>query len=157
MLVLINLISKVCIKKYFDNSEIDWNAPLQPHQRVKMDERKQNNTVKRRETLAFLLKKVSASDQRPTSTAMGSILGIGIFVLLGTIVVLPDVPRLVHDVKNGQAWVRAFARPKTAKRNNKNNKRTSAKTKQKRHASRKYSKIAPVKEKPEEAANVNTV
>ena len=73
---------------------------------ARMDERKKELAVDKKETKKNKLKKMSAPDSRPAAVAMGSVLGIGIIVVVVAIIVLPDIPRLVHDVRYGPTMAR---------------------------------------------------
>ena len=79
---------------------------IPPAIQARMDERKKELAVDKKETSKNKLKKMSAPDSRPGAVAMGSVLGIGIICVVVAIIVLPDIPRLVHDVKYGPTMAR---------------------------------------------------
>ena len=82
-------------KNYFSKGE------LTKEQQHKLDVIKKTLTVDKKETKAAKRKKISAPDPRPTAKAVGATLGIGLLVLLFAMIVLPDIPVIINDIRFG--------------------------------------------------------
>ena len=88
---------------WFYNSLIYFILPgkLTKEQQLKLENIKQKLTVHKKNTKAAKMKKISAPDSRPTAKAVGAALGIGLLVLVLSIIVLPDIPIIIHDIREG--------------------------------------------------------
>ena len=80
---------------------------LTKEQQLKLDNIKQKLTVNKKKTKAAQMKKISAPDSRPTAKAVGAALGIGLLVLVLSIIVLPDIPVIIRDIREGPRRVHA--------------------------------------------------
>ena len=74
---------------------------LTKEQQRRLDDIKNKLTVDKKETKAAKMKKISAPDTRPTAKAVGGALGIGLLVLVFALIVLPDIPVIIHDIRWG--------------------------------------------------------
>ncbi|XP_062611207.1 uncharacterized protein LOC134273055 [Saccostrea cucullata] len=66
----------------------------------KIEELKKELVVNTRTLSSFIRKRTSASDERPSATGVGVILGVGILTFLCAIIFIPDIPKLKHDLRN---------------------------------------------------------
>ncbi|XP_062595690.1 uncharacterized protein LOC134257054 [Saccostrea cucullata] len=69
----------------------------------KIEELKKELVVNARTLSSSIRKRTSASDERPSATGVGVILGVGILTFLCAIIFIPDIPKLTHDIRNNAA------------------------------------------------------
>ena len=71
---------------------------ITPELQQKIDDIKQNLTISKRQTSAFLRSKTSATDSRPSAASMGSLGIVAIVLAIGLVVAI--------DVMNYIQWLR---------------------------------------------------
>lgn len=67
----------------------------------KIEEMTKELKVVKRETNAFIRSRISVTDQRPSSTSIGVVLGCGVMVSLLVVIVLLDAATLLRHIKHG--------------------------------------------------------
>ena len=69
----------------------------------KIEQMKKELLLNTRTLSSSVRKRTSAKDDRPSATGVGVVFGIGIFTLLFALVIVPDIPSLVSDIRNSYA------------------------------------------------------
>ena len=67
----------------------------------KLYEIKETLTIPTNTTLKYKYSKVCLEDDRPSAISLGYILGVGVLIGVVAIILLPDIPVIVRNVKHG--------------------------------------------------------
>ena len=89
---------------HFYIGEINYSHLLTKDDQEKISNIKKNLTIDTKTLTKNTRKKISAADHRPSSKAVGSILGIGILIATLLVIVVPDIPTLVRHFKKGPEY-----------------------------------------------------